>query len=550
MITSIWVTRLIFEWLLQKRVFKDKLRMMHLFGKPNINWMGLLPVFLTISAVITIGGIVAFFARDEAKNSKYDIEFTGGTSVTINLKEPMPRDEAEKRVHDIGSQTNNPRLSAATVIPVGSDNLQFEITTLETNKTHIEATFPQAVPSDVDVRKAITKTEENYPAGTLTNMVTEVKGQTLSITTSQTNSALVKEIVSEAFLSQHATVGEPKVIEIVNDAVIGAFGAKLKVNQDLGPKILDTQKIDNNLLDKEPQLAGFYGGVKMTVTLQLPATASQLDKRFKDLQYKPGMHDLVMNPCEVLKPDLSTPGADEEFTKFVYVSRIPEAGYRDLTADEITKFQNNEKTKILQAAALKESLPRVTQIDPSIGTQAKVRALLAVLLGWVMMIAYLWFRFGRARYGIGGVVALIHDVLVAGCAVVMATYIAPTHFGQALLIGDFKINLDIIAAFLTIIGYSINDTIVVFDRIRENRGKSGVLTVKLINDSINQTLSRTVLTSVATFSVLFAMYVWGGPALRGFNYAMMIGVITGTYSSIAIASPILLLGSKGKEVKA
>ena len=100
--------------------------------------------------------------------------------------------------------------------------------------------------------------------------------------------------------------------------------------------------------------------------------------------------------------------------------------------------------------------------------------------------------------------------------------------------------MTIVAALLTIIGYSINDTIVVFDRIRETRGRLGLVTPQIINDSINQCLSRTLLTSITTFVVLFIMYIAGGSSIRGFNYCMMIGVITGTYSSIAIASPLLM----------
>jgi len=103
-----------------------------------------------------------------------------------------------------------------------------------------------------------------------------------------------------------------------------------------------------------------------------------------------------------------------------------------------------------------------------------------------------------------------------------------------------------IAAFLTIIGYSLNDTIVVFDRIRENRGKQLTLTSKVISNSINQTLSRTLLTSLTTFMVVLVMYIWGGVGLRGFTFAMLIGIIVGTYSSIAIAAPILLIGAPDK----
>jgi preprotein translocase SecF subunit len=107
-----------------------------------------------------------------------------------------------------------------------------------------------------------------------------------------------------------------------------------------------------------------------------------------------------------------------------------------------------------------------------------------------------------------------------------------------------------IAAFLTLLGYSINDTIVVYDRIRENRRKGTILTPQIINNSINETLSRTLLTGTTTLLVLTVMYIFGGKGLRGFNFAMLFGVILGTYSSIAISAPVLLLRMKTKEEKA
>jgi SecD/SecF fusion protein len=139
----------------------------------------------------------------------------------------------------------------------------------------------------------------------------------------------------------------------------------------------------------------------------------------------------------------------------------------------------------------------------------------------------------------------MHDVCITLGAVTACTYIASTQIGQMLLIGDFKINQVVIAAFLTLIGYSLNDTIVVFDRIRENRQKSQ-LKPQTITNSINQTISRTLLTSFTTFIVVLIMYIFGGQALRGFTFAIGLGIIVGTYSSIAIASPILLLGIKSK----
>src|SRR5262249_15435058 len=118
----------------------------------------------------------------------------------------------------------------------------------------------------------------------------------------------------------------------------------------------------------------------------------------------------------------------------------------------------------------------------------------------------------------------------------------------ALLIQDFKIDLPAVAALLTLVGYSVNDTIVVFDRIREVRGKSPELTPKTINDSVNQTLSRTFLPAMTVWLVVMVLYIWGGAGVHLFAFVMVVGVLVGTYSSIYIASPLLLIfgeGSKG-----
>ena len=123
------------------------------------------------------------------------------------------------------------------------------------------------------------------------------------------------------------------------------------------------------------------------------------------------------------------------------------------------------------------------------------------------------------------VAALMHDVSIAMGMVAASAWLSETAIGKFLLISDFKIGLPMIAGFLTVIGYSLNDTIVVFDRIRENRGKLATLSAHIINNSINQTIPRTILTSVTTLLVLVVMYIWGGAGLRGFNYVLIIGVL-------------------------
>ena len=185
----------------------------------------------------------------------------------------------------------------------------------------------------------------------------------------------------------------------------------------------------------------------------------------------------------------------------------------------------------------------MTQISPSVGEQAKTQALVAIVLSLIAMLIYLAVRFGDLRYGLGGIVTLAHDTTATLGAVMCCSFLATTTIGQTLLIGDFKIDMTMVGAFLTLLGYSINDTIVIYDRIRENRRK-GTLTPQIINNSINECMSRTLLTGTTTLLVVFVMYIFGGKGLRGFNFALLFGIIEGTYSSIAISAPILLIRAR------
>lgn len=166
------------------------------------------------------------------------------------------------------------------------------------------------------------------------------------------------------------------------------------------------------------------------------------------------------------------------------------------------------------------------------------RASVALFASLLVIILYIWFRFHRVIYGFAAVAALIHDVLITLGAIAISYYVADAL--GFLLIDPFKISLTVVAALLTIIGYSLNDTIVVFDRIRETKGKAPHLTGEMINTSINQTLSRTLLTSITTLIVVLLLYTIGGEGIHAFAFALVIGVIVGTYSSIFVASPILL----------
>ncbi|MHC4365374.1 MAG: protein translocase subunit SecD, partial [Planctomycetota bacterium] len=524
MFSALFVTRVVFDALLAKRVIKEHIFMLRLIHEPKVNWMGLRPVFISVSILLIAAGLFVFFTRDDARNNKYDIEFTGGTSVQINLKEgvSLSRQDVADRIHHIGTQLNNPALAAANVYSIGKSGQQYEINTTETNKATTIMTLAEAGGYAPEaVTSAIEKAQGKFDRK-LSNLgvVQHNNPASFVITTSQMNKSLIKEVLRTAF--PDADISEPQVDEVVNNAILTAFGDELEIKQDLEPKIVSQEKVTDELIEVYPELVDFLGGIKIECRIERSAAVEEIEGRFKDLRFKPDVRDLDWYFYRILGSDLKRTEADQPVSSFVYLSVEPEAGFRELSEDEWGRFVDNETSKVLAATRLETSLPRVTQIDPSVGAEAKTQALVAIVLSLFAIVTYIGFRFGSVRYGIAAIAALVHDVCITLGAVTACTYIATSAIGEKLLIGDFKINLAMIAAFLTLIGYSLNDTIVVFDRIRENRRK-GRLTPLTITNSINQTISRTILTSFTTFIVVLIMYIFGGQGLRGLTFAIGLG---------------------------
>lgn len=211
-----------------------------------------------------------------------------------------------------------------------------------------------------------------------------------------------------------------------------------------------------------------------------------------------------------------------------------------------TFLEDGTRADILTAVEEKENdtvtIIRIDSVGATIGREVALRAALAVAVAAIIVVVYITFVFrgmpNAFRNGICAIIAELHDVLVIFSLVIIGS-----------IFWGWQLDALFLTALLTVIGFSVQDTIVVFDRIRENRGKLSILTSEMISASINQTLSRTLLTSFTTFMVVLVMYIWGGAGLRGFTFAMLAGIIVGTYSSIAIAAPILLLGQSKSSKK-
>ena len=251
----------------------------------------------------------------------------------------------------------------------------------------------------------------------------------------------------------------------------------------------------------------FKGGTHITVSSTAPLNEDHL----RDALQKAGIRDATIQKIS------GNPGqaSNQEVIALPQAADANHDAARAAVEGALSANYHDSKVDILQ----------VDIVGPTAGKQLQKQAIYATIYSLVGMLAYLWFRF-ELIYGVAAVVAVFHDTLIT--------------IG-AFSLSNQEITLTVIAAILTLIGYSMNDTVVVFDRIRENLATSRRETLsEVVNRSINQTLSRTVLSSGLTFLTVMSLFLFGGEVLHGFSFALVVGILIGTYSSIAVAAPMLV----------
>jgi preprotein translocase subunit SecF len=264
---------------------------------------------------------------------------------------------------------------------------------------------------------------------------------------------------------------------------------------------------------KGPNLGvDFAGGTMVQIKFQQKVTIAEIREALEKVNLVPGVIQ-----------DFGEPSANE------FLIRL------DKSAVEIGALTDQIKKGLSERFGEgKYEVRRIESVGPKVGEDLRFRGTMSVIVATVMMGVYIWVRFGTAfgakfgfHFGIGAVIALVHDVLVTVGALMLANY---------------EFDLTVVAALLTIVGFSVNDTVVICDRIRENLRKIRRETLEnIINTSINETLSRTILTTGTALLVLFALYVLGGEVIRPFAFSLLVGFISGVYSTIFIASPVILL---------
>jgi SecD/SecF fusion protein len=382
-------------------------------------------------------------------------------------------------------------------------------------------TFPE---TKIKVKAADGKEqEETVPATT---------GGSVELTFSQpTSRSFVQELFDREF---RITLRQDLTLELFS-----LTGAGFEIT-DQTSNALRTAKVPEEVLKKlTPLKDKAFSQEDMGKELAKVLTAGELDQYKRDIMFQ------------------AVADVNGRFNKMkLDVSRNPAFDQLAAASPDIQK--RNEQLALLQqilssAKSSFDATPepqRLEVFDSVLAKETRTKALFAIGASWLAILLYLWFRFLNWTFGLAAVICLIHDLCFTLGAIAVCHYLHLIPGFDWLGIQDFKIDLASVAALLTLVGYSVSDTIVVFDRIREVRGKNPKLTPAMINDSVNQTLSRTMLTAATVFLVSFVLYAFGGEGIHLFAFVMVMGVLVGTYSSVFVAAPLLLIFGEGHDEEA
>lgn len=528
---------------------------------PNINWVGLRYGFFLVSAVAIVAGMVAVYERGE---DMLDIEFRSGTKVSFTLAkdDTQGQDEAEATLKTLDLKEARTRLrafgEAGKLIQEGKPATRDLAEVYATLKPIIEAAdrrYEEAMQRAIDSANdpdVLNLTEPSKVDFSLFinaadgGIVTEgeavpsngsVSASGFGISTLIEDAQAVSAVIKAAFTDVLDTTRPIEFASIEIDEVNNAPVYPIR-SSVLGDNI-------GRSSDVRVDVAEAVGGVALVLEDLTPrVTQADLKQRIERMRE---ITDVKLGNRTWVVIGLDDDGTAEDgqalYRSVVMVSYNDETNYIESpeTFGDIGGLAESEWTIARDACQRDTSLGSVSNFSSQVSGTMKQQAIVAMTLSLLAVVVYIWFRFGSFTYGFAAIVALVHDVAIALGLVAISAWVYNS-VGGVMMLEPFKIDLAMVAAFLTIVGYSLNDTIVVFDRIRENRGRLSYATPSVINDSINQTISRTVLTSSTTLLAVGMLYVFGGAGVHGFAFAMLIGVLVGTYSSVAIASPVLMIG--------
>lgn len=524
MFTAIFCTRVIFD-VAERAGWLRKLSMLRIIGQTNFDFMGKRYVAAAFSMILIVAGLAAVVGQG---SNLFGIDFTEGVAVELQFRQP--EDVADVRAELAGQL---PDVSVSRLTRIGEEpGLRYQITTTESDIDHVEARLDEIFGRRlahnsfvIDQLAAIQPGAANPPRGaspaTETPAAEPAAGDQSSAGSADSAMLVRRDSLLSSAIGALALLqpGPPDSDEPSADEAAQPAGAEATAE----PPEADAAAPGDAIEDGEDVRDHFAGGTEARLTFERPIDAETLSAWFEEELRREGT-GYAHAAFQVEMIDDGEGHRDRSPTWVVRLA-LPEAEAREVLG------------RIQERLAGTPYFPSSVVVGATVAGDTRVQAVNAMLASLLFITAYIWIRFQKVVYGFAAVVALIHDVMILLGALAISHYVAP--YLGILMIEPFKIDLPIIAAFLTIVGYSLNDTIVVFDRIREVKGKSPDLTIDMLNQSINQTLSRTLLTSLTTFIVVLVLYIGGGQGLHAFTFALMVGVIVGTYSSVYVAAPVL-----------
>jgi SecD/SecF fusion protein len=551
--TSLYMTRLMFDIWLAKG-WLHKLSMFRLLSRTNIDFMRIRYYWFTATILLTVFGITVFLIRGP---NGLNIDFVGGTAYSGRLIEPMTITSLRNKLDE---NAQKERLAVKSVEELPDENGE---------GLHFRINYEDGSSAEVRLRN-------RAPGATVAEQEEFVKHQAGELPDLSVEQIFLQSDVAESGASRYFTVRttekEPELVQISIDRLLSDNGKSLLQKVDMLDPMMqlkdnkwdDLFKLPANAQVKNPRMAVLVFSDYTSpshVSNLLRQQFQQIDKDDPQPFELTGVKGITEED-KANAPNIGEIGepADPEFRGLAKQLRINDVEKEGRYKLMQLLLSDRSAVKVTNASMLADILKkgrdafearpqpeRLENFDSQFAAQTQLSAIYAIIASWAVILLYLWFRFGNWTFGLATVACLIHDLFFTLGIIAFAHYIHMWMPGLATLLGmqDFKIDLPAVAALLTLVGYSVNDTIVVFDRIREVRGKNPELTPQMINDSVNQTLSRTLLTAFSVWLVVSVLYIWGGEGVHLFAFVMVVGVIVGTYSSIYIASPLLLIFGEG-----
>lgn len=453
----------------------------------NVDWMGLRRIFYVMFAGLMILSVSMAVFRGQ---KMFDTEFLGGTAITLDLKpgpdgQPMTLTRAQVQERVQAAAASDPRLAEMRTADIIVVNPRADGVTSSTFRIDTLVADEGGVVSDA-ISEKFQDVIDSQPALTFTG-------------------------------SELADVRRAPVFPVL-----------LPV---LGQNI---ERPDVRADSRE-----YIGGVAVVLTgIDPPQPLNTLRQRLDRTRTDRDFADLLGRPHELVLLE----GTEDAATGVVLLVRDTATSFFDSEDRWQERVAAREWALVRASLAEATKFLNVESFSAQIADRFIAQAVVAVILSTILVIIYVWVRFGSLRFALAAIVPTLHDCVAVVGLIALAEIlydVLPAELSRSLGLMPFKIDLTTVAAILTVLGYSINDKIVVLDRIRENRGKLTYVSRELVNRSINQTMSRTVMTGTTTILSTFVMYAVGGESIRGFAYALGLGVIIGTISSVCLGAPMV-----------